>query len=121
MDYQKLKSDIYGITNIKDICIEQREVLSDQGEIIVCNNTEYNFYMYITYNTSLYIATVRNYSIAHHLRGTGLGSKLYNIFEKYLKSQGFKEIQLHLVLTGAEKFWTKKGFKIIDHVWRKKI
>lgn len=105
-----LKLKIYELTKNKDIYIKENE-----RELIVFIDDM--FYMYITFDISF--VTIRNYNIAHKYRGTGFGSNLYNIFEEYLKSCEYKEIQLHLVLTDAEKFWKKKGFIKQEHIWRK--
>ncbi len=106
----ELKLKIYELIKNKDINIKENE-----KELIVFIDDI--FYMYITFDISS--VTIRNYNITHKYRGTGLGNNLYNIFEEYIKSCGYKEIQLHLVLTGSEKFWKKKGFAEQDHIWRK--
>ncbi len=114
---EKLKSNIHDFTKKKDINIKK-----DEKELIVSangSNYDYLFYMRISFNNSF--ATIQSYTIQYKYRGTGWGGNLYNIFEEYLKSLGFSEIQLHLVSHGAEKFWTKKGFSKQDHIWRKTL
>jgi N-acetylglutamate synthase-like GNAT family acetyltransferase len=71
--------------------------------------------------TDLNYATILNYNISLDKRGIGFGSKLFDVFEKSIIRFGYPEIRLYLVSTKAEKFWTKKGFRKINHVWRKKI
>lgn len=116
MNIEELKFEIYTLTKDKSIFIE------NNNDELICwiginNEMLYQCYMVMWFNNN--ITSIRNYSIKYAYRGTGLGSKLYDIFEKYLISNGCKEIQLHLVLTGAEKFWKKKGFSIQNHIWKK--
>ena len=66
--------------------------------------------------------TIRNYEIDFFIRRQGIGSGFYDIIEQYIKSCGYNKIVLHLVLTCAEKFWTKKGFNKINGLpWMKNI
>ena len=118
MSIDQLKLEIYKlIPSQKEIIIDY----TNDGLIVSMgtSGSEHEFYIVIKLNENF--STIMSYSVAHKNRGTGLGSKLYDLFEEYIKSCGYKEIRLHLVLTGAEKFWKKKGFTIKNREWIKNI
>lgn len=118
---EQLKSEIEKFIFPSYSMYEDIKLDYNSKEIIVSlrKDSEYIFFMNI--GTDLNYATILSYSISLNMRGKGFGSKLFDIFEKSLKRHGYPEIRLHLVATGAEKFWTKKGFKKINHIWRKRI
>jgi len=118
MDVDNLKSEIFKLTKNNDIFIKEE---GKEFTVWACtdNSELYTIYINIWIYDSFII--IRNYEISFYLRGKGIGSRFYDIFEEYLKSQNFKEIRLHLVLTIAEKFWKKKGFSKNEGVWTKTI
>jgi hypothetical protein len=116
MDTEYLKSKIFELTKNDNIFIEE-----NQRELKIWASTSgseiYSIYLGIWKDKSF--VTIRNYEIDFYLRGKGIGSKFYDIFEEYIKLCGYKEIYLHCVLTSAEKFWKKKGYMIQNRFGRK--
>ena len=117
MNKKELKNKIYDLTNNKDIFIKETP-----KELTIWASTDdselYTIYMNIWLEDSF--VTIRNYQLNFYIRGKGLGAKFYKLIEEYIKYLEYKEIRLHLVLTGAENFWKKVGF-IHEDIWRKYI
>ncbi len=55
------------------------------------------------------IAFISNFVIPEHMRGTGIGRKLYNNWEANLPSS-VTHIQLRAKNNNAKSFWKKLGF-----------
>jgi hypothetical protein len=116
MNHKKLESKIYELTNNKDIFIKETK---SELTIWACTDKSelYTIHIHIWLNDT--IATIRTYQLNFYIRRNGIGTKFYQIVEEYLKYWDYKEIQLHLVLTGAETFWTRLGFIKYENIWKK--
>lgn len=66
-------------------------------------------------------ARIMSLEINEKYRKIGFGSKIYKIIENYLKSEGYKSIDLVRVSEDAIDFWKKMGFILKNGKWRKDI
>jgi ribosomal protein S18 acetylase RimI-like enzyme len=66
-------------------------------------------------------AHIMSLEINEKYRKIGFGSKIYKIIENYLKSKGYKSIDLIMVREDAIDFWKKMGFVLKNGKWRKNI
>lgn len=116
MDIEDLYNKIFELTQNENIFIEE-----STSEIKIWatfgDSETYNIYLSAWYEYPTTI--IRQYKIDFHLRGKGIGSNFYCIFEEYIKSCGYNEMKLHLVLTSAQKFWIYRGF--LKDTWSKTI
>ena len=64
------------------------------------------------------IGILKRLYIKKEYQHKGIGTKLYNIFEEYIKKTNIKTIYLACgrVLENAHKFYIKNGFKKIDNL-----